>query len=87
MALSLESNFSVTDIQIKIFQNRKDVLSSFRRISPRNHKSPLLNGCNEIQNSKIINPLKHGGRCTPPPLPFFLPVTHNYHKAPIPENS
>ena len=28
-----------------------------------------------------------GGRCTPPPLPFVLPVTQNYHLTPIPENS
>ena len=28
-----------------------------------------------------------GGRCTPPPLSFFLPVTQNYHEAPISEYS
>ena len=38
----------------------------------------------------IINPLSHGeggGGAVRPPLPFFLPVTQNYHEAPIPENS
>ena len=30
-------------------------------------------------------PLKHGGEALYAPLPFFLPVTQNYHEAPIPE--
>ena len=35
-----------------------------------------------------FNPLNHGGALyyAPPPLPFFLPVTLDYHEAPIPEN-
>ena len=31
--------------------------------------------------------VKVGAGYAPLPLPFFLPVTQNYHEAPIPENS
>jgi len=40
------------------------------------------------QHFTSFNPLKHEGKgalyAPPPTLPFFLPVTQNYHKAPIP---
>ena len=40
---------------------------------------------NRFLPSVDLIPLKQGGRCRPPS--FFLPVTQNYHEAPIPENS